>query len=535
MESRIRLLDCTLRDGAYITGARFGGAAIRGMIRKMQDARVDIIECGWLKDAAYEDGTTFFHTPQDVEPYLGQEACNALYCVMIDWDRYQVENLPPYDGRSIHAVRIVFPRGKHPEAVQIGRMVRQKGYQVMFQAADTLSYTDEEVMELAACMNRFRPLSVSVVDTFGAMYVEDLERIARVLDKHLYQDIELGFHAHNNQQLAFALSTHFVKLLKGRRTVIVDAALSGMGRGAGNVPTELMASYLNRMQHGNYDMNAVMDAIDIYVQKFQERYTWGYSTPYFIAGLYQCHVNNIAYLLENHRTNARDMRTIIESMSPADRRRYDYSLLEARYMENQDRAVADGHTLEMLRASLSGRKVLLIAPGKSASDDYGRVRDFMEREHPATIAVNALNSLYACDYAFFINSARYEYAKHTYPGLFGRTRKILLSNIKTAAEADEMIINFNLVVKRGWEHFDNAVINCLRLLNRLGVGEVYLTGFDGFKPDYGESYADASLPTLNPENRWDELNEEIRDMYRDFYESAKGTLKITFLSPSIYA
>ena len=75
-------------------------------------------------------------------------------------------------------------------------------------------------------------------------------------------------------------------------------------------------------------MNQIMDAIDMYMQYFQENYTWGYSTPYFIAGMYCCHVNNIAYLLKNHRTNALDMRNIIESLSPEERRKYDYDLLE---------------------------------------------------------------------------------------------------------------------------------------------------------------------------------------------------------------
>ncbi|MDE7313121.1 MAG: hypothetical protein K2N87_16100 [Eubacterium sp.] len=533
MGSSIRLLDCTLRDGAYITGSRFGDAAITGMIKKMQDAKVDIIECGWLKDADYEKGTTFFHVPQDVEQYLDKKD-DILYCVMIDWDRYDTNKLPDYDGNSIHAVRVVFPRGKHKEGIQAGSRIREKGYQVLFQAADTLSYSEDEIKELAECMNKFRPLSVSVVDTFGAMYFEDLDRICHVLDRELDKDIEIGFHAHNNQQMAFALSIHFIEMLRDRRNIIVDAALSGMGRGAGNTTTELMTAYLNRKQHGNYDLNAVMDAIDIYMQQFHECYTWGYSTPYFIAGMYQCHVNNIAYLKTNHRTNARDMRNIIESLLPEDRKKYDYDLLESKYIENQNRIVDDEETLDRLKKTLDNRKVLLIAPGKSAVDRYMCAKKFIEKENPVTIAVNAFNRMYRCDYIFFINSARYEYAKNTYPELFKSTKKILLSNIKMDSEEDEMVINFNLVVKRGWEHFDNAVINCLRLLNKLGTKEVSIIGFDGFKTKYNESYADVSLPTLNPENKWNDLNREIRDMYRDFCESARETMKITFLSPSIY-
>lgn len=94
--------------------------------------------------------------------------------------------------------------------------------------------------------------------------------------------------------------------------------------------------------------------------------------------------------------------------------------------------------------------------------------------------------------------------------------------------------DFNRVVKRGWEHFDNAVINKLRLLDKLNVKKVKLVGFDGFKHQYNESYADRALPTLNPDNHWDELNIEIKAMFCDFMESKKDSMQIDFLTESIF-
>lgn len=530
----IKLLDCTLRDGAYITDSRFGKPAIQGIINKLQDARVDIIECGWLKDAAYEEGSSFFHVPDDAKPYLAKKSKDAIYSVMIDWNRYDVDQLPPCDGESIDAIRVVFPHGRHHEGIEIGRKIREKGYLVMFQAANTLSYSWEDLEELAEEMNEFDPVSLSVVDTFGAMYFEDLSRIVDVLDAHLEPQISLGFHAHNNQQLAFALCIHFINSLRDKRNIMVDSTLSGMGRGAGNATTELVASFINRQEHGNYDMNAIMDAIDMYMQGFQEQYTWGYSTPYFIAGLYQCHVNNIAYLATNHRTNARDMRNIIESLSVEERRNYDYDLLEKKYIENQDRIVDDEKTIAELEEALKDRPVMLIAPGRSIIEEQEKLRGFIEEHQPAVIAVNALNEIYDCDYVFFTNAVRYEYARDAHPEAYNKTKKILLSNISTSPEEGEFIVNFNLVIKRGWKHFDNAVILCLRLLNKLKVKEVYLAGFDGFKTKYNESYADESLPTLNPDNKWDDLNEEIKAMYRDLHDSLADSMDIVFLTESIF-
>jgi 4-hydroxy 2-oxovalerate aldolase len=535
MRGKIALLDCTLRDGAYIVDAQFGTPAIKGIIKKMQDANVDIIECGWLKNQAHEEGSTFYHVPQDLEQYLYHKSKHATYVVMIDWDRYDLKYLPPCDGQSVDAVRVVFPHEKYREGIAVGAQIREKGYKVYYQAANTLAYSEEDLIDLAHAVNLEKPEGLSVVDTFGAMYQEDLERIVTVLNRELNPEIKLGFHSHNNQQLSFALSIHFVNLLSdSQRGLIVDASLCGMGRGAGNTTTELIANYLNHRQCCNYDMNVIMDAIDMYMEYFQENYTWGYSIPYFIAGMNCCHVNNIAYLTQNHRTNAQDMSNIIESLSPAERKKYDYDLLEKKYHENQNRIVDDETVLAKLQEIMSERKVLLLAPGKSIDTEKKEILQFIQEENPVVIGVNALNPAYEYDYLFLINSARYQYAKEIYTEQFNRTTKILLSNIKTEPGKDEMIVNFNRVVKFGWEHFDNAVINCLRLLDKLKVSQVCIAGFDGFKHKYNESYADASLPTLNPDGKWDELNEEIADMFQDFYKKTDKTMNIHFLTDSIF-
>lgn len=534
MERNVELLDCTLRDGAYIVDSKFGENAIRGIIKKLQDANVEIIECGWLKNTPHVKGSSFYHVPEDLKQYLSRKSDHTVYTVMIDWDRYDVELLPENDGSSIDAVRIVFPHGRHKEGIKVGEAIKRKGYQIFFQAANTLAYSDEELVELAQDMNEVKPVALSLVDTFGAMYEDDLERIAGVLDRELLPQIKLGFHSHNNQQLSFALSMSFVKMFKEKeRRIIVDASLNGMGRGAGNTPTELIVNYLNQNSY-NYEMDSVMDAIDIYMEYFRENYEWGYSTPYFIAGMYCCHVNNIAYLLKNHRTSAKDMRNIIESLSQDDRRKYDYDLLEEKYMENQSKLVDDEAVIQELKEILKDRIVLLIAPGKSAVREEKKIQEYIQMNKPVVIAVNALLQEYVYDYMFVANMARYDYAREVYSEQFKRTKKILLSNIKTKPEEEEHIVNFNRAVKRGWEHFDNAVICCLRLLDKLQVENVVIAGFDGFKTKYNESYADTALPTLNPDNRWDELNEEIKNMFLDIKRTAKRIRSIQFLTESYF-
>lgn len=536
MSKKIYLLDCTLRDGAYITDSKFGVPAIKGIVKRMQEANIDIVECGWLKNAPYQQGSTYFHLPSDLEPYLDRKSERSLLVAMIDWDRYDLSILPTCDGKSIDAIRVVFPHAHYREGIEVGKKIAEKGYLVFYQAANTLEYTDEDLIDLARCINAAKPVSLSVVDTFGAMYHEDLERIVGILHRELDPSVKLGFHSHNNQQLSFSLTQRFIEVLaNSERDIVVDSSLCGMGRGAGNTTTELLANYLDLKHHANYDMNIIMDTIDVYMQYFLENYQWGYSIPYFIAGMYCCHVNNIAYLLQNHRTTAKDMRNIIESLSPGERRKYDYDLLEQKYLENQSRIVDDEESLWIMEEAFKGKVVLLVAPGKSTITEEKKIKGYIEKNKPIVVGVNAVNSLYRFDYLLFTNRARYDYARDSFHGEFKKPRKILLSNIKTDADKDEIVVNFDRVIKRGWEHFDNAVIVALRLLDKLRVGHVAIAGFDGFKGKYSDSYADASLPILKTDGKWDELNCEIKSMYHDFRLAVDGKMKVEFVTKSIFS
>ena len=135
-----------------------------------------------------------------------------------------------------------------------------------------------------------------------------------------------------------------------------------------------------------------------------------------------------------------------------------------------------------------------------------KIDELINNEKPFLIGVNAILPGYDYDRVLFVNKARYTFAKEVYTKDFKRFTKILLSNIKTDVDQKEEIINYERVIKRGWPHFDNAVITCLRLLHILHVKNVLIAGFDGFKTKYNESYADESLPNKREGGReWRQL------------------------------
>lgn len=534
MAAKIKLLDCTLRDGAYIVDSMFGTHAIKGIISKLSSAKVDLIECGWLKDKPHSMGSTFFNVPEDaVQYYDGIESDNMI--AMIDYNRYDLSQLPDREENYIGAIRVVFPRSNFKDGIALCDKIKEKGYNVYLQAANTLAYTDAELLELATLVNEAKPVALSIVDTFGAMYSDDLEHIASVFNRNLDKDVALGFHSHNNQQLSFSLSIKFVELMMSfNRDCIVDSSLLGMGRGAGNTTTELMSSYLNRKHNKDYDMPSILDAIDNYMFYFDANYEWGYSKYTFLGGLYCTHVNNVAYLLSNHRTNAKDMNNIIASMDAEDRLGYNYDLLERKYIEYRQNEVTDEASINAIKDIIGNRKVLILLPGASLVEDKSHIDSFIKENNPYVIAVNTDFNEYAADCILFTSELRYNFFIQN--AMKNKDRLIVASsNISVSSDINQIVVNYNSLIKSGWKNFDNSGLMCLRMLARTSAANIYIAGMDGYSGDSKKDYFNKSSELrLSPVEGADFVNREIQEMLDDFRNSYGGETKLTIITPSLF-
>lgn len=534
MKNKIELLDCTLRDGAYIVNAEFGAFTIGGIIKNLQDANVEIIECGWLKDAPHKYGTSFFHVPDDIKQYVTFDKSKyATYVAMIDYNRYDCSQLTPYDGKTIDAIRVVFPRGKVKEGAELVKVIREKGYRVFLQAANTLGYSDSEILELVENVNEVHPEGLSIVDTFGAMYPANLLHIASLINNNLEKDIKLGFHSHNNQQLSFSLCMQFIEnlLSSSDRALIVDSSLCGMGRGAGNACTELLANYLNNRQDKDYDLNVIMDTIDVYMTQLMENNSWGYSIPYSIAGIYGCHVNNVAYLTNTHRTKSRDMKIIFDTLDREKRTQYDYDNLEKVYSDYQNKEVDDSEVKEELAKEIEGKTIVAILPGISSVEEMETVKEKIREESAIVFGINSYLSGYDYDYLFFSNQVKYEFAKEHERETVKSVRKILLSNIKTEGNEKEWIVNYNDLQKKGWKYYDNSMIMFLRLMNMVHPFKISIAGFDGYLGKENPYAASALHPNISREEL-SVIQREISDMLDDFVKCNGKRIKLEFITES---
>lgn len=527
---KVQVLDCTLRDGGYLLDAKFGDNAIRGIIKKLADARVDVIECGFLKDEPHREDTCVFSDVDEVITYLPKERGTSSYVLFADYSRYKAENLKPYDGRSVDGLRECFMKHERKDAMRVVKIMKDAGYKVYVQPVDLMYYNDYELLELIAWVNEIEPYAFSMVDTFGSMYVEDIQRVFPLVHHNLKPEIHMGFHSHNNLQLSSAIAQEFVRMaMQTKRKVVVDGTICGMGRGAGNTSTELLLEFINRRYEGNYDMDVFLDLIDIYMPEIRRQCSWGYSIPFMIAGMYNAHVHNISYLLEKHNLDTKNMRQIVEKIDPITRKKYDYDNLEKIYIDHVSNHINDQDVIDSLRTELAGRNVLLIAPGLNAIRQQHAVNDYVDANKPVIIGINHIPTGISVDKIYFSNYRRLESAQNLHAD-FDKYEKILTSNLEYADEHCSKI-NYNDYIKQGWFYFDNATIMALRLLVKMGVKNVALAGFDGYQINE-KNYVNSELELTRDASTIQLINSDAVEMLADI--KAHSDINITFITDSLY-
>ena len=529
--NHIKLLDCTLRDGGYLVDKTFGDIAIHGIISGLSAANLDIIEIGFLQNEGFGEGKVVYANGADARKHVPEDKHGRIFTVLADYSRYDVTKLEPYDGRSFDAVRACFGKHERESALDFCRAIKAKGYKLFVQPMDILGYSDIELIELIRRINEIEPYCFSIVDTYGAMYIDDLSRVYSLIHHNLAETSCVGLHSHNNLQMSSSLAQEFARLTLGQRTGIIDCTVSGLGRGAGNAPTELVAQYLVKKLGGQYHIDALLDVIDVYINSIRARCEWGYSTHLFLAGTLSAHVNNLAWLAKKAGLQSKDVRGIINLLDADDRKGYDYAVLESAYLAYLETDFDDGPARRKLGEELRGRNVVVIAPGKSATGQAEDIKNYVASRGAVVISINFFHPEIRSDYLYLNNAKRYAYIRDD--GRFAKTRKIITSNI--AAEQTEgetaYILSFRKLLKPGWENLDNSTILLLRLLDAMDVASIAIAGLDGFGGEpIVSQYANEDLAVhLSSEDAL-KADREIQGMLGDFMKTRKSTFEISFIT-----
>lgn len=520
---RVLTLDCTLRDGGYCNNWKFGHQNIVKVINGLVESGVDYIECGYVSSFAKADNdSTKYSDFRQLNNIISTIRTSTKYLVMINYGEISIEQIPKKNETVVDGIRVAFHKKDLDKAIEFCEEIKNKGYEVFVQPMVTMCYSDVEFNRLIEGVNGFNPTALYIVDSFGMMKQMDILHYAR-LSKEMNPGIMLGLHAHNNMQLAFANSQCFSEL-ELARCIVIDVAIHGMGRGAGNLNAELFLDYLNSIIDEKYNIKALLNVMDEVISGFFEKKPWGYSLPNYLSAVYMSHPN-YAYYLSNKRTLTLEaMDEIFGLINPNKRYEYDEKYIEQLYIDYLSRKKGKELFANVIKNSI-GKDILLIAPGSSAYEEKEKINSFIRDNSPMVISINFYYPYASIDYIFVSNMRRFRQLNDS---LYSKT--IVTSNIKAngvfATVDYESLLNSIDMVR------DNACLMAMKLFADNYLSSIYIAGLDG----YSHSNCDYAFENLTiPNNSLGLSLEKINKGIAKFMSEFSEKHNICFLTSSIFA
>lgn len=520
--SNIKLLDCTLRDGGYINDWNFGYPTIKSIIRKLVESQVDYVEVGFLRDCEYDRNKALFNNCAEIAPVLPKKHENTMFTAMALHNKYDVDKLEPYDGKTIDAVRVTFHDYDIDEGLAFIKKVKEKKYKVFCNPINIMGYSDEKILELIKKVNEIQPYAFSIVDTFGSMMKSDLQRIYSLIEHNLDQSIIIGLHLHENLALSYSLAQDFIAMKASGRKSVIDGSMLGMGRVPGNLCLELIMDYMNKTQGSIYDVNPVLDGIDDHIVQLKQIEPWGYSTAYSLSAKFNLHRNYAEFLLSKGRLRAKQINQILASIEDNKKTAYDEAYVEELYQKFQNHEVDDKQLLADLQKELKNRNILVLAPGFSLIEKKEEIEAYIRKKNPIIFSANFAYENHAADYIFCSNATRYEALEDKR----GDSKVIITSNLLDVCE-EKMVVNFSNVSFDEKGNSDNCVIMLMKLFLKLGIKDITVAGFDGYRLD-GDNYVTSYM--INQHTKGQEEN--IRN--RRYVADIRKQMQIEFLTDSVY-
>ena len=526
----IQILDCTLRDGGFVNDWDFGMGSIVSILGRLVEADIDIIEVGFIDNRRpYDFNRSIFPDTDSIKPiFKNLDTDKAMILGMIDFGTCPIEAITEQKDSVLDGIRVIFKKQHYCEALEFCAAIKKKGYKIFVNPVSVTSYSDEEMLNLIEKINELAPDAVAIVDTYGLMHKHELLHYFDLLDKNLIADTKIGYHAHNNFQLAYANSLELIAL-DSERELIVDTSLFGMGKSAGNTCTELVAMHLNENYGKNYDMYQLLEAIDVDISKEYAKKQWGYSLNHFVAASNDCHPDYVSALIGKKTLSVKSVNEILAKIDPPSKLACNKPLLENIYMEYQNKYIDDAGAYASLINLIKNREILVIAPGKSIETHKMQIKNFIKDKNPVVITINFIDDNYEPDYVFMGNSKRYsQFFNKIYSDC--NVKVICTSNISESNRTIDYTFNFNSLINDDNVIRDNPVLMLLNILINMKIEKVHLAGFDGYADDNVNNYPEEYIPFLYCNDQVVLRNEAIKKAIK----SLENDISLELLTSSIY-
>lgn len=473
----VRLLDCTLRDGGIQIDFDFSSSEKQEILEGLIFGNIDVIEIGYLNEKIYNpnfEGTLFSSPLNAVKSFNVGVNYQTPIVAMIDFGSYQLGNLESSLITGISGIRLAFHQEQVTDAILSSSILSQKGYKVYLQPMLTNHYSD---LELDAMINLINSLefpieAVYIVDSFGEMYPNSIERIFRYY-KNLKTTISIGFHGHNNLQLAFANSIRFLEIFNVR-DLLLDCSLLGMGKGAGNLPTELIATHINTSSY-IYKTEKFYSLINTHINRMRNESYWGYNIEYVTSAIHGVSPSYVSYFMKKNTIDSFDITKLTKLVLIKKSIKFDKYYAEELYHNYNRSGLYSGLDVSILQRELTQNRIIIVSPSAYVESNP-KIKKLQSEYQTVVINLNHTNNMSS----YVLLNKR--------PSIFINLNLELTENIITLSNISNSYQNYNKFVLDytrlavfGQSMNDNSLVVLFNFLIEINYNnQLYFVGFDGF-------------------------------------------------------
>lgn len=524
----IKVLDVTLRDGGCVNNFNFGEKYMNLILSSLEEARVDYIELGYIdeRNGTERGRTQFINEKVIYNHFLKKKKDGIKYVAMIDYLKYDVMKLEPRNKDGIDGIRLCFHKKDCYNVIPSIKHIISLGYECYVQPMLTLRYSDKELIDFIDTINReISDISgFYVVDSFGEMRANEMKRLIFLVDYHLKPGIALGFHSHNNLQLSYSNAISLIDY-QTNRDIMIDSSIMGMGKGAGNLNTELLLEHMNLCCKCKFNINPLIEVIDKVINQLHSEFYWGYAVEYYLSSINHCTPSYASHFYSKHMLPIEQVGELLTLIDEDKKISFDKEYAEQLYrLYNASKTYDDEKILLDLKNKFKGKEVLVIAPGKSINKYREKIDELKEKENILVITLNITSE--KSDYIITTRMDAYREA-------INRKMNIIVpSSLAKVSSSRITVVDYKkwIVVEDDGHTRDSSAVICLNLLGYLNVKKIYLAGLDGFSNDINENYYDPFY--RRPVSGFQA--HARNNFYKRFINERKGEVEIEFVTPSLY-
>lgn len=505
-----KILDCTLRDGGYYTNWDFDQNLVETYFEAMNSLPVEYLEVGYRSSKLSGYYGEYFYCPDFVLKKLARLS-NKKLVIILDEKNIELETveelLKPCIG-IITMVRIAIDPEQLLRAIDLAKKVKLMGFEVGFNVMYMSKW--KNLPEFLSNLKYVDGVAdyFYMVDSYGGVYPEDVKEIFSVV--HSQMKTKIGFHGHNNLELALINTLTAIEC----GADMVDATITGMGRGAGNLKTELLLTALNQRDNLELDFNALSSVTDAFIQ-LQKKYEWGTNLPYMVSG-----------------ANSLPQKDVMDWVG---KRFYSFNSI-IRALSNQSKGLKDNKKLQDYSANQKFNKVLIVGGGDSVKEHINAIKNYLSTNletviiHSSSRNVSYLNDCKNQQFHCLAGNEGYRLEKifNTVP----ENRIAILPpyprTMGTYVPKNFELNSYQLSNIDVTEKYKNSITSLLlQLVKELNASDIMVCGYDGYKGEITQHKL--------------ELFNENEFLFRHFSEnnfilkSITPTLYTSLVSKSIYA